>query len=94
MTIKQAFVAKKEAVKGFLGRNVIDDWNDVLRHAWSMRIVFGWTIIASVIFVAPMVSDEAKALVGVWPFAGGLFIACVSFGIARFTKQPGADNVG
>ena len=60
MTIKQAFVAKKEAVKGFLGRNVIDDWNDVLRHAWSMRIVFGWTIIASVIFVAPMEIGRAS----------------------------------
>ncbi|MGO8738606.1 DUF7940 domain-containing protein [Rhodoblastus sp.] len=69
-----------------------DDWKDIVKTAWSIRVAGLWIAIGAVIFVAPMVSDEAKQLIGVWPFAGGLFLASVSFGVARILKQPGTDG--
>jgi hypothetical protein len=73
---------------------MIDDWRREIRRLWSLRVALIWIAIGSVIFVAPMVSDEAKALIGAWPFAGGLFLASISFGVARILKQPGTDANG
>jgi hypothetical protein len=71
---------------------LIDDWDHVLKRAWSIRVAIFWSAVGAFILVAPLVSDEAKALVGPWQYGGVLFIAAVSFSIARFTKQPGADE--
>ena len=54
---------------------------------------FAGCMVVLFIMVAPLVSDEAKALIGPWQFGGILFIAGVSFGIARVLKQPGADDL-
>lgn len=63
-----------------------------IKRLWSMRIALIWITVGAFIFVAPMISDEAKSLFGAWPFAGGLFLASVSFGLARVLKQPGTDE--
>lgn len=63
------------------------------RKLWSMRVAVFWSVVGSFVMVAPLVSDEAKALIGPWQFGGILFIAGVSFGLARVLKQPGADDL-
>jgi hypothetical protein len=73
-------------------RRLIADWRRQVRRLWTAQIALLWIVLAALIFVAPMVSDEAKALVGAGPFAGGLFLASVSLGIARLLKQPGATD--
>jgi len=75
-------------------RRLIDDWRGEILRLWSFRVALIWIVLGAVIFVAPMVSDEAKSLVGAWPFAGGLFLASISFGIARVLKQPGTESGG
>lgn len=65
-----------------LERYLIPQWRRELFRLWSMRVVGGWSSVGAFILVAPLVSDEAKALVGAWPFAGGLFLASVSFAVA------------
>lgn len=77
-----------------LDRRFIDDWRVTILRLWSIRIALLWIVVGALIFVAPMVSDEAKSLLGAWPFAGGLFLASVSFGVARLLKQPGTENNG
>ena len=75
-----------------MNRRLIANWQGVIRRSWSMLVAGIWVFIGSIILVAPMVSDEAKALIGVWPFAGGLLLASFSFGIARILKQPGTED--
>jgi hypothetical protein len=81
----------KTALEALNGR-LIDDWRAQIVRLWSIRVALIWIVVGAVIFVAPMVSDEAKGLLGAWPFAGGLFLASVSFGVARIMKQPGTDG--
>jgi hypothetical protein len=78
-----------EKVLAAADKRLIDGWRTEIWRLWSFRVVFLWTTVGGVIFAAPFVSDEAKALIGAWPFAGGLLLASVSFGIARYFKQPG-----
>jgi len=70
----------------------IDRWRTEILRLWSIRVAVFWITVGAFIMVAPLLSDEAKALVGPWQFGGVLFIAGVSYGVARLTKQPGADE--
>ena len=83
-----------EKLLGALDRRFIDDWRASVLRLWSIRVAMLWIVLGALIFVAPMVSDEAKSLFGAWPFAGGLFLASVSFGVARLLKQPGTESNG
>lgn len=70
----------------------VDDWRNVLKRAWSIRVGAFWTVIAGLVVLAPMISDEAKAVIGPWTFALVFFLAFVSGGIARLLKQPGTEE--
>jgi len=83
-------MTKLQAAAAAVESRLIDDWRGEIKRLWSLRVAAIWIVLSAIIFVAPMVSDEAKAVVGAWPFAGGLFLASVSLGLARLTKQPGA----
>lgn len=71
---------------------LIDDLENILKTAWSIRIAAFWIIVGTFILVAPLMSDELKALLGPWQFGGALFLAGVSFGLARVMKQPGTES--
>ena len=71
---------------------LIDDFWKVLQRAWSIRVAGFWCVVGAFVMVAPLLSDEAKALIGPWQYGGILFVAAVSFSIARVTKQPGAEE--
>lgn len=71
---------------------LIDDWRREITRLWSIRVATFWIIVGAFIMVAPLLSDEAKALLGPWQFGGVLFVAGVSYGIARLTKQPGTEE--
>jgi len=71
---------------------LVDDWRWVIARAWSMRVAVFWAAVGAFILVAPLLSDELKALLGVWQFGGGLFLAATSYAIARLLKQPGTDE--
>ena len=73
---------------------LIDDWVHALRKLWSVRVALFWSAVGAFIMVAPLVSDEAKNVLGPWHFGGILFLAGVSFGVARALKQPGTDGEG
>ena len=71
---------------------LIDDWRRDLARLWSIRVAAFWSAVGAFVMVAPLVSDEAKDLIGPWHFGGILFVAGMSFGLARALKQPGADG--
>ena len=71
---------------------LIDDWRIELTRLWSMRVAMFWITVGAFLTVAPLVSDEAKSLIGPWHFGGLLFVAAVSFGWARLTKQSGTEE--
>ena len=71
---------------------LIANWRREIFRLWSIRVGLFWGVVGAVIFVAPLVSDEAKAVVGPWTFGGALFLASVSFTGARLLKQPGTDT--
>ena len=70
----------------------VDDWRNVLKRAWSIRVGAFWTAVVALVALAPMVSEEAKAVIGPWTFAAIFFFAFTSAGIARLLKQPGTDE--
>lgn len=71
---------------------LIPEWKSELRRLWSARIAMFWGLVGGLILVGPLVSDEAKAVVGPVPFGGLLILASISFAAARFLKQPGTDE--
>jgi hypothetical protein len=73
-------------------KRMIDNWLIEAKRLWSMRLAAINIVIGAVILVAPLVADELKALIGVWPFAIGLILASIQFGFARLLKQPGAGD--
>jgi hypothetical protein len=91
---KEALLLALTKLLAAANARMIDGWRREIMRLWSLRVALIWITVGAVIFVAPMISDEAKALIGAWPFAGGLFLASVSFGLARILKQPGTDANG
>lgn len=71
---------------------LIDDVRGELRRLWTIRVAAFWIFVGAFVMVAPLVSDAAQSLVGPWTFGGTLFVAAVSFGLARFLKQPGTSE--
>lgn len=71
-------------------RHLIDNWRTEWKRLWSIRLSIFWISVAGVVALTPMVSDEAKSLLGPLPFAIIFFMAFVSVGVARYLKQPGA----
>ncbi len=73
-------------------RHMIDNWRGEIRRLWSIRLAAFWLLLGGLVAVAPMVSDEAKALFGAKTFATLFVAGFVSIGLARLLKQPGADS--
>jgi len=73
-------------------RHMIDNWRGEIRRLWSIRIAAVWLLVGALVTAAPMVSDEAKALLGAKAFFGLFVAGFVSIGLARLLKQPGADS--
>ena len=71
---------------------LIDDWRKQVFRLWSLRVAFFWTVIGGGVALLPLVSDEAKAFLGPWAFAGLFMAMFVSFTLARLLKQPGTDG--
>ena len=56
-------------MKNWIASRLNDDAR-TWRKLWSMWTAIFWSIVGSFIMVAPLVSDEAKALIGPWQFGG------------------------
>lgn len=72
--------------------HLIDNWRTEWRRLWSVRFAVFWIVVAGVVALLPMISDEVKELVGAKTFATIFLLGFVSVGVARYLKQPGADQ--
>lgn len=76
----------------WLDAHLIDNWRTEWRRLWSVRAGIFWTIAAAIAALLTLISDEAKAWLGVPAFAAVFMVATVSVGVARLLKQPGTDE--
>lgn len=82
----------KDKAASWLDRNAIPEWRIAWKRFESMYVVYFWAIVGAGIMVAPLLSDELKAVVGPWTFGGVLFVAAASFAVARFKGSPGTEQ--
>jgi hypothetical protein len=75
-----------------MNNRLIENWHRKVWLLWSARVALFWIIVGTFVMVAPLMSDELKSVLGSWRFGGILFVAGVSFGLARFLKQPGTQE--
>lgn len=70
---------------------LIDDWRTELLRLWSMRVVVFWTVFWSAMGGLILVWPALMGYMPVWLFVSLGVLMCVSFGLARLLKQPGAQ---
>lgn len=63
-----------------------------LQRLWSIRVAIFWSAVGALVLVLPLVFDKLTEFFD-WRLTGGvLFLAAMSFGVARALKQPGAED--
>lgn len=66
---------------------LIDDWKSEVARLWSVRVAAFWSAVCGLLLVWPALASA----IPLWAYALGGILICVSIGVARFLKQPGAD---
>ena len=83
----------RSAMVAWLDAHLIEGWRTEWRRLWSIRVAAFWSLVGALVALLPLVSDEAKALLGPWSFAAIFVAAFVSWTLARYLKQPGTDDL-
>lgn len=67
---------------------LIDNWRRELRRLWSIRVAAFWGAVSGLLLIWPALADS----IPIWAYAVGGITVSMSFAVARFLKQPGADT--
>jgi len=67
---------------------LIENWRAELLRLWSVRVVAFWSFVCGLILIWPGLVGSVPT----WFYALGGIVISVSFGVARFLKQPGAED--
>lgn len=79
-------------ITGWCDAHFIADWRTEWRRLWSIRVAAFWSFVGALVALLPLISDEAKAILGPWSFAAIFVAAFVSWTLARYLKQPGTSD--
>jgi hypothetical protein len=72
-------------VAAALDRHLIDGWRTEWKRLWSIRVAMLWIVVSSLLGVW----GAFFYVVPGWLWAGLGFAMGVSYGVARYLKQPG-----
>lgn len=78
-----------DKIRDAAGRHVIDNWRDILRRAWSIRLAVFWGAVSGVAAAWPALDEVVPTRL----FVAGSVVFSVALVVARLTKQPGMDDV-
>ena len=67
--------------------NLIEDWQFVLRKAWSVRLIGVSCVLSAAEFALPFLPDTVMRHVGQGRFAAAAFLISALAGVARFVAQ-------
>lgn len=74
---------------------LIDDWQLLLRKAWSIRLNLLSALLSAAEFALPLIPDGVADAIGRGRFAAAAFAISISAAVARIVAQPklkGADD--
>lgn len=70
------------------GLRLIDDWKTEIKRLWTARVAAFWGSVGALIVILSAYLYNTFD----WRVGGLLIIVSASFAVARFLKQPGAEQ--